>query len=65
MGKARAELVKTEKYLKDLEIQFGILSGREKDYYKHRMGKLRQEYEAQRVRFFKLEDENLRQCMGE
>lgn len=65
LTKTRGELVKAEKYLKDLEIQYGILSGREKDHYKHKMGKLRQTYEAQRVRFFKLEDDKLQKSMGE
>ena len=56
---------KSEKYVKDLEIQFGLLGNREKAHYKVKAGKLRSRYEELRVRFFKLEDEQLRHQMGD
>ena len=41
LDKTKQELVKSEKFLKDIDIQFGMLSGREKDHYKSKVTKLR------------------------
>ena len=41
LEKSKAEMIKSEKFMKDLDIQFGILSGREKDHYKNKIAKLR------------------------
>ena len=60
INKARVELDKASKVLKDFEIQWSLLTSKEKNYYKFKVMQKRQKYEEIRVQFFKLEDEALK-----
>ena len=57
-------LGKSEQYLKDLELLVTLLSVWQKPAARTKVTQLRQRYEGLRVNFFKLEDEQLRQVMG-
>ena len=43
-----------------MDIQFGMMHPREKAYYKGKIVDLRTQYEEQRGRFFKLDDESMK-----
>ena len=64
VAKSRQELAKSERALKNLDSQWNILSFSEKYYYRSKLAQLREQYEKQRISFFKLEDEELRLSMG-
>ena len=51
--------------MKDLETQYATLTNKDKAYYKTKLARARKQYEEHRVRFFKLEDDQMRRHMGE
>ena len=51
--------------LKDLDHQWNLLSLKEKYQNKGKLAEFREEYKASRIKFFKLEDEELRLSMGQ
>ena len=64
IDEARKELSKSERLIKDLKSQYGLLSITDKFHYGNSTPKLRRLYEDQRIKFFRLEDEELRSSMG-
>ena len=50
--------------LKEIDIQYNLMSLVQKYQHKEKLTSLRQEYEALRIKFFKMEDEELRKSMG-
>ena len=52
----REELDKSQKLLRDLEVEWGLLPNNEKTHYKGKLNKYRNRYESLRSRFFQFED---------
>ena len=65
LEEARKSLSHSERLVKDLESQYGLLTITDKFHYRESPQKYRKLYESQRIRFFRLEDEELRQGMGQ